>query len=91
MGRWRDRRILSLKLSPKIVPVSDSKLPKVFKIKCMVSNNINNHQRPKVNIREILSCEIDRKLLKDDRNLSNEASLSTKHYGVSQLHKLQML
>lgn len=64
-GRLRDRRILSLKLSPKIVPVSDSRLPKVFKIKYMVSNNINKPERPKVTIREILSCEIDRKLLRD--------------------------
>lgn len=85
MGRFRDRRILSLKLSPKIVPVSDSKLPKVFKIKYMDNNNINKLERPKANIREILSCEIDRKLLRDEGNLS------TKHYGISQLHKMQVL
>jgi hypothetical protein len=43
--------MLSLKHSPKIVPVSDSKLPKVFKIKYMVDNNMKRPEQPKLNLR----------------------------------------
>ena len=43
--------MLSLKHGPKIVPVSDSKLPKVFKIKYIVDNNMKKLEPTKLNIR----------------------------------------